>query len=47
MTPPLDPGKTYHYSIQAKWMENGKAMDQSRIVTVTPNQTAVVDFNNK
>ena len=44
MSPPLDPDKTYTYSVQAKWMENGKPMDQTRTVTVTPNQTAMVDF---
>ena len=44
VSPPLTPNKTYTYSVQAKWMENGKPMDQTRTVTVTPNQTATVDF---
>ena len=44
VSPPLTPNKTYTYNVEAKWMENGKPMDQTRTVTVTPNQTATVDF---
>ncbi len=44
VSPPLTPNKTYTYNVEVKWMENGKPMDQTRNVTVTPNQTATVDF---
>ncbi|HVS37036.1 MAG TPA: TIGR03000 domain-containing protein [Gemmataceae bacterium] len=44
ITPSLTPGKEFTYSIQARWMENGKQVDRTQNVKVTPGQTAMVDF---
>lgn len=43
-TPPLTMGSAYSYRIRASWMEGGRAVTQARLVTVSPGQTATVDF---
>ena len=43
-SPPLTPGRTYNYTIEARWMEKGQIVDQTRTVAVTASQAAVVDF---
>jgi uncharacterized protein (TIGR03000 family) len=45
MTPPLEPGKNFSYTVHAKWQEGGRDMDQSRKVSVQAGQQARVDFN--
>jgi uncharacterized protein (TIGR03000 family) len=45
VSPPLTPGKTFHYTIEARWMENGKQVEQKREVAVSAGKTATVDFN--
>jgi uncharacterized protein (TIGR03000 family) len=42
VTPELD--KTYHYQVKARWRRNGQAVTEERRITVSPNQSAVVDF---
>ena len=44
VSPPLTPGKSFTYSIEARWMENGRMVTQSRSVPVSAGQTATVDF---
>lgn len=44
LTPPLARGADYHYDIRAHWREDGRAVDQTRRVTVHANGWAVVDF---
>jgi uncharacterized protein (TIGR03000 family) len=44
VTPALLPGHTYHYTIEAKWMENGKQMNKTRTITVNPGGSATVVF---
>ncbi len=44
VTPPLEPGVTFHYTIEAKWEENGKEMNKTRIITVNPGGSATVIF---
>ena len=44
VSPPLDPGRTYNYNIEARWMDNGKMVDQTKTVTVGPGASPVVDF---
>lgn len=34
VSPPLEPGRTYTYSVKAQWTVNGKAVEQSQNVTV-------------
>jgi uncharacterized protein (TIGR03000 family) len=44
VSPPLTPGKSFTYNIEARWMENGRMVNQSRAVTISAGQTATVDF---
>jgi uncharacterized protein (TIGR03000 family) len=44
VTPPLSAGQTYHYTIEARWMENGKQMEKTRTITVNPGGSATVIF---
>jgi uncharacterized protein (TIGR03000 family) len=44
VSPPLTPGKSFTYSIEARWMENGRQVNQKRSVTVGAGQNATVDF---
>ena len=43
-SPPLDPGTTYHYTVKARWMEDGKVVEQKRDVPVKAGGTVKVDF---
>jgi len=45
VSPPLDPSRSFTYSIEARWMENGRMVNQKRTVTVSAGQTSTVDFN--
>jgi uncharacterized protein (TIGR03000 family) len=45
MTPPLEPGKNFSYTVHAKWQDGGRDMDQSRKVSVRAGQQTQVDFN--
>jgi uncharacterized protein (TIGR03000 family) len=42
VTPPLDSSGTY--TVQAKWMENGRKVDQTKTVKVGPGASEMVDF---
>jgi uncharacterized protein (TIGR03000 family) len=44
-TPSLTMGSTYKYQIRASWMQGGREVTQERSVSVTPGQTAMVDFS--
>jgi uncharacterized protein (TIGR03000 family) len=43
-SPPLTPGKTYSYTIRARWVEDGRLEDQTREVLVSANAALLVDF---
>jgi len=45
-TPPLDSGASYSYTVRARWMENGQAVERERRVNVQPGQSATVDFRS-
>jgi uncharacterized protein (TIGR03000 family) len=45
VTPPLDPNQRYSYHITAKWMDNGRQVEEERTVRFTPGQTVNVDFS--
>jgi uncharacterized protein (TIGR03000 family) len=45
VSPPLTPGQSYRYTIEARWMENGREVDQTRTVTVAAGQAALINFN--
>jgi uncharacterized protein (TIGR03000 family) len=46
-TPPLEPGKTFTYEVEATWQDaNGKQVRRTREVTVQANQPAMVNFTD-
>jgi len=45
-TPALQLGGTYSYTIRARWMENGQAVDRERRVNVQPGQSVTVNFRS-
>jgi uncharacterized protein (TIGR03000 family) len=42
--PPLDSGRDYTYTIRAKWMENGRERDQTKVVSFRAGQSFTVDM---
>ena len=44
MTAPREANKTYVYTVRATWGENGRAVDQFRVVGVKAGETAKVNF---
>jgi uncharacterized protein (TIGR03000 family) len=42
-SPPLQPGN-YVYTIRARWLENGQAVERDRRVNVQPGQSVTVNF---
>ncbi len=44
ISPPLAAGQNFTYEIQAKWMENGREVTQSRKVPVAAGQRVMVDL---
>jgi uncharacterized protein (TIGR03000 family) len=46
VTPPLAAGATFHYSIRARWTENGRPVEQTRRVPVTAGARVRVDFTS-
>lgn len=43
-SPPLEAGKLYVYTVRATWTENGRAVDQVRVVGIKAGETAKVNF---
>jgi uncharacterized protein (TIGR03000 family) len=44
MTPPLQANQSYSYQVTARWMQNGRPVEQTRAVNVTPGEAVNVDF---
>jgi uncharacterized protein (TIGR03000 family) len=44
MSPPLDPNKTYTYTVRATWMDNGKEVSRNKDVKVQAGRATMVDF---
>jgi uncharacterized protein (TIGR03000 family) len=44
VTPDLQAGKDYHYTVTATWQRDGQTVKQDRQVKVAPGMTSVVDF---
>jgi uncharacterized protein (TIGR03000 family) len=40
----LEPNRTYSYHVRARWMDNGRPVEQTRDVTVRAGQQVSVDF---
>jgi uncharacterized protein (TIGR03000 family) len=43
-TPELQPGTSYSYDVTVRWMENGKEMQRTRKVAVSPGEKVEVDL---
>jgi uncharacterized protein (TIGR03000 family) len=43
-TPALQPGQTYHYTLKARWDDNGRPVTQERTVDFQAGGDATVDF---
>jgi uncharacterized protein (TIGR03000 family) len=46
VSPPLTLGTDYSYEIRARWLENGKPVDQTRSVTVRGGSLTLVNFTH-
>jgi uncharacterized protein (TIGR03000 family) len=44
VSPPLNPGQDYRYTIEARWDDGGRPMDETRSVTVRAGESAIVNF---
>ncbi len=44
ISPPVNPNVNYVYDITARWTENGRQVERSRTVRVSPDATTTVDF---
>lgn len=47
VSPPLEVGKNYHYTLKATWREAGKEVTRKRVVPVRAGQEVVVDFHRE
>jgi uncharacterized protein (TIGR03000 family) len=43
-SPPLPPGKVFHYTVRARWMDGGKRMEQFQLIQVRAGQQARATF---
>jgi uncharacterized protein (TIGR03000 family) len=46
-TTPLEPGKSYRYTVRAEWDEGGQRRNAERTVEVTAGQVSRVDFSKE
>ncbi len=44
VSPPLQPGQEYTYTIRARWMQNGQPVDQTRNLQVAASERHTVNF---
>ena len=47
VSPPLEKGQRYHYTIRASWMENGKEVSREKKVDVEPGREFTVNFSQR
>jgi uncharacterized protein (TIGR03000 family) len=45
-SPALEPGRDYHYTVKARWMVDGKPVEQTRVVPVHAGQSSTVNFRD-
>ena len=45
--PPLDPGRDYSYQIRARWMEDGRAIEQTRAVTIRAGDRLTLNLTGR
>ncbi len=46
-SPPIEPGKTFHYEVKAQWMKDGKPMEKTLSIQVAAGKRSLVDFTNQ
>jgi uncharacterized protein (TIGR03000 family) len=46
VSPPLQPGSPYYYTVKATWMADGREVNQERKVEVKPGQETTVNFSS-
>ena len=46
-SPPLSSGQAYHYTVKARWEQNGRQVERTRRVEVRAGQRSRVDFNQE
>jgi uncharacterized protein (TIGR03000 family) len=46
-SPPLKPGKDYHYTVRARWTANGRPVERTRVVAVRAGERVAVDFSHE
>ena len=46
-SPPLSAGQAYHYTVKARWEQNGRQVERTRRVEVRAGQRSRVDFNQE
>jgi uncharacterized protein (TIGR03000 family) len=44
VTPPLQTGKSYHYQVQARWVQDGEPVSRTRTLRIDPGKQADLDF---
>jgi uncharacterized protein (TIGR03000 family) len=44
VSPPVQAGKAYSYTVKAAWMDNGQEVTRERTVSVSPGQETTVSF---
>jgi uncharacterized protein (TIGR03000 family) len=44
VSPPLTPGKDYTYHVEARWMRDGRPVQERRTVHVRANQRSQIDL---
>jgi len=45
VTPPLEPGKTFTYTIKARWMQGNEPVEKTQKVEVRANQVSQAEFS--
>ncbi len=46
ITPPLEPGKSYSYTLTVEWVENGQPKSRTRVIKFDPGDVLTVNFNH-
>jgi uncharacterized protein (TIGR03000 family) len=47
ISPPLERGRLYHYTLKASWMENGREITREKSLPVRAGEEAVADFTRR
>jgi uncharacterized protein (TIGR03000 family) len=43
-SPPLRPDQVFYYKVRARWNDNGKTVEETRMIEVSAGKTTTVDF---